>query len=116
MKQVLVVEDTLSVAAALILTIENLGWKADYARNVAEVLTLLESGYVPDLVLADVDLKCGDGGGISVAAVMVERGIKVILITGSRSEAVDFSGASFKMPVPVLRKPFGVKELLALLE
>ncbi len=109
---VLLVEDDANVALLLTESVEALGHRVTYAAGAEAALAALESGQRIDAVVTDVMMPGGMGGVDLAQAIRARRpALPVILVTGygERLEEVQAVG------LPVLRKPFRVEELDALL-
>ena len=102
--RILLVEDDLVIAFDLSDQIEALGHTVLTARDVPAALAILESG-APALALLDVNL--GNGAtSAPIAEALAARCIPFVLATGEEGETVPgFPDA------PILRKPFGEREL-----
>jgi signal transduction histidine kinase/ActR/RegA family two-component response regulator len=109
---VLLVEDDANVALLLTESVEALGHRVTYAAGAEAALAALESGQRIDAVVTDVMMPGGMGGVDLAQTIRARRpALPVILVTGygERLEEVQAVG------LPVLRKPFRVEELDALL-
>jgi two-component system, OmpR family, KDP operon response regulator KdpE len=107
---ILVVEDDVSLNAALAATLKAAGFRPVTARTAAEGLRWF-AHYAPDLVLLDLGLP--DRDGLSVIADIRARGQTPIVVLSAREgeamkvEALDLGADDY------VQKPFGVEELLA---
>lgn len=98
----LVVEDSMIIAMDATDMLQELGCdEVDVAGSTAEAMTLLDAGTTYDFALLDVNL--GSDTSASVAQVLAERGVPIVLATGyGETEAIK---ESFP-PAPVLQKPY----------
>ena len=107
---VLIVEDDVSLNAALAATLKAAGFRPVTARTAAEGLRWF-AHYAPDLVLLDLGLP--DRDGLGVIADIRARGQTPIVVLSARDteamkvEALDLGADDY------VQKPFGVDELLA---
>lgn len=82
MPRILIVEDEVNSARALVYYFEDLGWEVELAVRADEALAAAET-FRPDVLLTDVVLP-GDGDGIVVARTLLERDprLPVVAMTG----------------------------------
>lgn len=108
-----IVEDEPSVARALSLLLETLGYRPVAGENADAVLALLTGEGEPALILADFRLRGSANGVEAVATIRTAMGRRVpaILVTGDTSESwLADAGAEC---LPVLRKPVMPAQLVA---
>lgn len=110
---VLVVDDNDALRENLAECLEAEGYAVVAAEDGAGALALLDRGPLPSVVLLDLMMPGMDGRAL-VAAIRAEpryRDIRLVLTTG-------YTGAQARAGIAadaVLAKPFGVRELLAVL-
>ncbi len=110
---VLVVDDNEALRENLAECLEAEGYSVVAAVDGAGALALLDRGPIPSVVLLDLMMPGMDGRAL-VAAIRAEpryRSVRLVLTTGYTSTKVRAGIAADA----VLTKPFGVKELLAVL-
>ena|SRR5512133_651031 len=111
---VLVVDDNDALRENLAECLEAEGYAVVAAENGAGALALLDAGPVPAVVLLDLMMPGMDGRAL-VAAIRADarfEAVRLVLTTG-------YTSAKVRAGIPadaVLTKPFGVKELLAVLK
>jgi DNA-binding NtrC family response regulator len=110
---VLVVDDEISIADGLRLTLESEGYSVKIANSVATALTVMSQ---TDVQAAIVDLMLPDGDGLSLTRELKKRdpNVEVVIVTAYGSvrkamEATKGAGAFY-----VLEKPFDPDELIGL--
>ncbi len=109
MKRILIVEDNVTIAMAMVMELESSGYEvAGPAVTNAQALELARADPV-DLALVDVDLHGGDSGVELVGTLHRELGVPCLFVTGQGTQASE--------PVPgafgVLAKPFKIRALRA---
>jgi CheY-like chemotaxis protein len=110
---VLVVDDNDALRENLAECLEAEGYAVAAVENGAGALAMLDAGSVPAVVLLDLMMPGMDGRAL-VAAIRADpryQAVRLVLTTGYTSSKV-------RAGIPadaVLTKPFGVKELLAVL-
>lgn len=110
---VLVVDDNDALRENLAECLEAEGYVVRAAETGEEALALLDQGPLPSVVLLDLMMPGMDGRAL-VAAIRADpryQRVRVVLTTG-------YTGAKARAGIAadaVLNKPFGVKELLAVL-
>lgn len=116
MVRILIVDDEPLVGEALSLLISTHGWEAETAVDAAEGLRKARE-WRPDLVLCDINMPGQDGFAV-VAQIRRDpelRALPVVLISGrvdpSHEARSRRAGAQ-----ALLLKPFGMKELVRLVE
>jgi len=108
-KRVLLVEDEPLVNMLIADMLDELGYETVMAG--AEVKVAADAARAEQIDLAVLDLAIEDGSTFPVAAILRERGIPFIFVTG-----LDISRAREKFgSTVVLRKPFGAEALRAAL-
>jgi CheY-like chemotaxis protein len=110
---VLVVDDNDALRENLAECLEAEGYAVVAAESGAGALALLDAGPVPSVVLLDLMMPGMDGRAL-VAAIRADarfQMVRLVLTTGYTSAKVRAGIAADA----VLTKPFGVKELLAVL-
>jgi PAS domain S-box-containing protein len=109
--RVLVVEDDGGVRKVLALHLSRAGYVVDEAANAAEAMALVLGDQAYDLVISDIRMGESMTGIDLVAAIRAERpGIPMLLITGFADELE--APPSHIDGVPILYKPFKMKELI----
>ncbi len=110
---VLVVDDNDALRENLAECLVAEGYAVSAAESGEEALALLDRGPLPSVVLLDLMMPGMDGRAL-VAAIRADpryQGVRVVLTTG-------YTGSKARAGIAadaVLNKPFGVKELLAVL-
>ncbi len=109
--RILVVEDEPLVAFDTEYFLSAAGFEiAATVDSVAEALPLVAADEALELVLADVNL--ADGNGMDVARAAHERGIPVLLVTGS----CPCSDEARSIATGCLSKPYAQKDLLSAID
>lgn len=109
--RVIIVEDDAKVRKVLALHLSRAGHLVDEASSAPEAMALLYARGDYALLISDVRLRDGLSGVELVAQARAKRpGLPVILITGFAEELDD--APEHIQAVPVLRKPFRMKDLL----
>jgi DNA-binding response OmpR family regulator len=108
--RILIVEDEMIAALDLQSTLEQAGHSVvGPAMTTAEALVLIEYD-CPDLALVNINLKDGQGAGIELARILLERcGVPSLFISGQIHEARENRDAA----LGYLGKPWRPKTLLA---
>jgi two-component system alkaline phosphatase synthesis response regulator PhoP len=111
MTRILIVEDEKTIASALQMTFELVGYEADLESNGRAALSRLECDPLPDLIIMDLHMPVMDGS----VALEVMRGserlrrVPVLLITGAVQQDLPPAGTFQGM----ITKPFRVQDVLA---
>lgn len=111
-KKVLIVEDEDLFARAVTKHLKKAGFNCECANNLSDARALAMQ-YVPDLVL--LDMRLPDGNGLDLIAELVDKNIKVIVMTayGEVSDAVQ----AIKLGAnDYLKKPIDLEELLLIIQ
>lgn len=111
-KKVLIVEDEDLFARAVTKHLKKAGFNCECANNLSDARALVMQ-YVPDLVL--LDMRLPDGNGLDLIAELVDKNIKVIVMTayGEVSDAVQ----AIKLGAnDYLKKPIDLEELLLIIQ
>jgi len=108
---ILVVEDDPSVAAMVTGMLEELGLTVRRAENVDAAVAAIQAGR-PDYVLSDIVMP--GKSGLDLASYVRDHhpGLPVVLMTGFTKD----TAKKRELGCPVLRKPFTIEELAAVLE
>jgi signal transduction histidine kinase len=114
-REILVIENEHSVAAAMRTLLERWGCRVQVAGSPAEAREALRLGASPDLVIADYHLDDGARGFDAIDAVQneIEAAIPACIVTADRSEAVTEAAAA--RGLEILRKPVKPAELRSLM-
>jgi CheY-like chemotaxis protein len=113
-KCILVVDDNAALRENLAEVLEFEGYRVILAGDGRDALARLERDPLPGVVLMDLMMPGMDGRALAAAIRTNSRfdGVRLILTTGHSSTRARAGVATDA----VLTKPFGVKELLAVLE
>lgn len=112
---ILLVDDDELILATQAPVIECLGHRVSLARTGEQSLQLLQSGYLPQVVILDLNMP-GMGGPATLSRLRESLpGVPVILATGCVDEASEDLARAFAR-VRLLAKPFSMKELQACLD
>jgi len=110
--KVLVVEDEALFARAVVKHLKKTGFDCESAATLSDARALAKQ-FAPELVL--LDMRLPDGNGLDLIAELVDKGIKVIVMTayGEVSDAVHAMklGAN-----DYLKKPIDLEELLLIIQ
>lgn len=113
---VLLVEDDDDVLSMLSRMLGQLGFTVLEARNGVEAQSLLQQNDRIDLLLTDVVLPQGTGGGeVAKTALSLHPAVKVIYMSGYTQNAV-LHGDVEDAPPDLLTKPFRLQDLAARIE
>lgn len=109
-KRCLVLDDEFLIALDIQQILENAGAEVTCISNADEAVKTLTEGTPFDLAVLDIKMAGGGGtNGMTVAALLSERGIPFVFLTGMRAnsaEARNFPRA------PVVEKPYQADVLL----
>jgi DNA-binding NtrC family response regulator len=111
-KKILIVEDEALFARAVAKHLQKAGFECECAENLADARALAKQ-FLPDLVL--LDMRLPDGNGLDLIAELIEKSIKVIVMTayGEVSDAVQ----AIKLGAnDYLKKPIDLEELLLIIK
>lgn len=111
-KKVLIVEDETLFARAVAKHLKKADFDCECAENLANARALVKQ-FLPDLVL--LDMRLPDGNGLDLIAELIEKNIKVIVMTayGEVSDAVQ----AMKLGADdYLKKPIDLEELLLVIK
>ncbi len=111
MKKILVVDDADDVRENVVRALKDAGYETLEADNGASAFTLAKN-HIPDLIISDVIMDSGSGFVLQelLHNDPLTAGIPIILMTGIAEHA----GAWGSDPdVEYLAKPFGVRQLIA---
>ncbi|MBI1753831.1 MAG: PAS domain S-box protein [Acidobacteria bacterium] len=112
---ILLVDDDELILATQAPVIECLGHRVSLARTGEQSLQLLQSGYLPQVVILDLNMP-GMGGPATLSRLREALpGVPVILATGCVDAASEDLARAFSK-VRLLAKPFSMKELETCLE
>jgi DNA-binding NtrC family response regulator len=110
-KKILIVEDEVLFARAVAKHLQKADFECECADNLADARALVKQ-FLPDLVL--LDMRLPDGNGLDLIAELIEKNIKVIVMTayGEVSDAVQ----AIKLGAnDYLKKPIDLDELLLII-
>ena len=110
--RVLVVEDEVLFARAVVRRLQKAGYECEHAENLADGRALVKQ-FMPELVL--LDMRLPDGNGFDLLAEFVAKGISVIVMT-AYGEVSDAVNAMKQGAVDYLKKPVDLEELLLVVE
>ncbi|MGH9347903.1 MAG: response regulator [Vicinamibacterales bacterium] len=111
--RILIVDDDRAVLLALTRQLGTLGWDARGAVSAQEALAILAGLDGVDAVLTDIQMPGMDGFALQAEVAHRFPGTTVVLM----SAAADPAAATASPPAPtILRKPFSVHTLTAVLE
>lgn len=114
-RRILVIENDPAMRVALGMLLRAWGMQVAEAAGVAEGLTAVREGTVPDIVLTDYRLEDGETGLDAIAAIREDLGepVPAAIVSAESSEAI----RRFADPiaVPVLGKPVSESELRGVL-
>ncbi|MDY3013856.1 MAG: response regulator transcription factor [Evtepia sp.] len=110
MSQILLVEDDMSLGAALEFSLSDEGFTVERARTLAQARISLQ-GAIPDVILLDVNLP--DGSGYDLCKEIRQKSpVPIIFLTALDEEVNVVMGLELGAN-DYLTKPFGVRELIA---
>ncbi|WP_157218125.1 hybrid sensor histidine kinase/response regulator [Flavisphingomonas formosensis] len=114
-QSVLVIDNEASILEGMAAMLGGWGYRVAGARDGAEALAAIESGFVPDIVIADYHLDCGETGDDTVRLLRRRLGAAVpaIVITADRTPELRDRLATEKLDC--LNKPVKPAQLRALL-
>lgn len=110
--RILLVEDQAALRLVIGDVLEELGHSVEYAEHGPAALELLESGYVPQLLISDIGLPAGlDGRQVAERCRARFADLPVLFITGYDQSAAQGDG---RLPprTQVLLKPFELPDLV----
>ena len=113
-RSVLLVEDNDEVAAATGAVLRSFGWAVERAGDAETALERIDSGLVPDVVLADIAMPGAfDGAQLAVHLRRTHPRLRVVLMTGYITEV---HRASVEGGFLLLPKPCSISALVAALD
>lgn len=110
--RVLLVEDEVLFARAVVKRLQQAGYECEHAENLADGRALAKQ-FMPELAL--LDMRLPDGNGFDLLAEFVTKGIAVIVMT-AYGEVSDAVNAIKQGAVDYLKKPVDLEELLLVVE
>lgn len=110
-KQILIIEDDVSLCETLKLYIQHEGWNCAIANNGVQGIKMVKK-YHPDLVMLDIMLPDSDGFGICGQIRDAQCFVPILMLTARSSEGDRVQGLSVGAD-DYLTKPFSGKELIA---
>jgi two-component system response regulator AtoC len=110
--RVLLVEDEVLFARAVVKRLQQAGYECEHAENLADGRALAKQ-FMPELAL--LDMRLPDGNGFDLLAEFVTKGIAVIVMT-AYGEVSDAVNAMKQGAVDYLKKPVDLEELLLVVE
>lgn len=106
--KILVIEDEALFARAVVKHLKKAGFDCESAESLADARALAKQ-FQPDLVL--LDMRLPDGNGLDLIAELVDKGVKVIVMT-AYGEIADAVQAMKLGADDYLKKPIDLEELL----
>ncbi|MEY4767031.1 MAG: hypothetical protein RI907_3704 [Pseudomonadota bacterium] len=114
-KKILVVDDSPTMLKSLQASLQLAGFEVSTAQHGEAALTLLQSGFKPDLVITDINMPVMDGLDFIQAARKLLRFTPILALSNSdrsaQREQARQSGAT-----GWLKKPVGGRELIQIIE
>ncbi|HLD09765.1 MAG TPA: sigma-54 dependent transcriptional regulator, partial [Methylophilaceae bacterium] len=110
--RVLMVEDEVVFARAVVKRLRQAGYECEHAENLADGRALAKQ-FMPELAL--LDMRLPDGNGFDLLTEFVAKGIAVIVMT-AYGEVSDAVNAIKQGAVDYLKKPVDLEELLLVVE
>ena len=110
--KILIVEDEVLFARAVMRSLKKAGYDCEHAENITDGRQLARQ-FLPDLVL--LDMRLPDGNGLELLSEFVAKGMAVVIMTahGEVSDAV----AAIKLgAADYLKKPIDLDELLLIVQ
>ena len=110
--RVLVVEDEVLFARAVVKRLNVAGYDCEHAENIADAKVLIKQ-FVPDITL--LDMRLPDGNGLDLLPELVSKSVATIVMTayGELSDAVS---AIKQGATEYLKKPVDLDELLLIVD
>jgi CheY-like chemotaxis protein len=113
-RSVLLVEDNEEVATATGAVLRSFGWAVERAGDAETALERIDSGLVPDVVLADIAMPGAfDGAQLAVHLRRTHPRLRVVLMTGYITEV---HRASVEGGFLLLPQPCSISALVAALD
>ena len=120
MRQVLIVDDDLSIRETLRLALEDAGYAVAEASDGVVALDLLRAARAPMVVILDLMMPRLDGAGVLGVIAgdqRLARRHRFILTTASHhTMSLAFANLLTNLNVPVVHKPFDLDGLLAIVD
>src|SRR3989344_5947191 len=110
--RVLMVEDEVVFARAVVKRLRQAGYECEHAENLADGRALAKQ-FMPELTL--LDMRLPDGNGFDLLTEFVAKGIAVIVMT-AYGEVSDAVNAIMQGVVDYLKKSVDLEELLVVVE
>ena len=106
----LVVEDEALIRMHLCDLLEEAGFECGEAGNAAQALSLLDTGWTPDILVTDYNLGAGlNGAALAREALRRLPGLRIVYATGNPE---CLNGRDFRTRDCVLAKPFSAGDLI----
>lgn len=106
--KLLIVEDEVLFARAVMRRLQKAGYECEHVENLQDARTITKQ-FSPDIVL--LDMRLPDGNGLDVLAELVAKNVAVIVMT-AHGEISDAVNAIKQGAVDYLKKPIDLEELL----
>ena len=110
-KQILIIEDDVSLCETLQLYIQRERWNCAIANDACQGIKMVEQRH-PDLVMLDIMLPDGDGFGVCQQIRDAGCFVPILMLTARSAEGDSVQGLSVGAD-DYLTKPFSAKELIA---
>ena len=110
-RHILVVDDDLQFRAVVGRILENAGFHVSAAADFSAAIKIIEGNQRVHLLLTDVGMPAGTPNGVAIGRMARFRRhrLPIVYMTGSYDTA---ELSAVEPHVPVLRKPFTIRELL----
>ena len=110
--KVLVIDDEVLFARAVVKRLQKAGYACEHAENISDSIDLARQ-FMPDLVL--LDMRLPDGNGLTLLGDLLAKGIAVIMMT-AHGEVSDAVAAIKQGALDYLKKPMDLEELLLIVQ
>lgn len=110
---ILLAEDEPVIALHLQLKLEEMGYQVITVPNAEETIKLCAQ-HLPDLIILNFWMKAAEDGVALARHIRSQYPVKIVFITGSRSQDFELSGQIFSNH-HVLFKPFTKQQLISFL-
>ena len=111
-KKVLLVEDEVLFARAVVKRLQKAGFECEHAESLQDAKLLIKQ-FEPDMVL--LDMRLPDGNGLDLLPDLIARNINVIVMTAF-GEVTDAVNAINMGALDYLKKPIDLEELLLIIK
>lgn len=112
MTEILIADDDETLRALIERTLRADGHQVGVAGDGGEALERFQSGSMPDVLIADIDMPVTDGITLAKQALLRQPALRILMISGM-TERLDAATALAAPHLATLQKPFTLEDLKA---